>query len=629
MIKKTILFIFMITNFHIIIISQIEIPEVFINIKNDKEKGLYLQLDDKKVYNNKKKSDYKISDFVNAWKGDDSGLSFNSENKELNGKMYIGLIHFKDSKYPHPVYRNRSIDIKKGVSHIAIKKFFGGHYDMTGWEQSGKSVIGYRMLDYRGNIVFNGIIGFKVTKNGYEVDTTIINGPLINLLEPNSVTISYNTNLKIYSEIIIAGKTYKSKKITKKHEVDITNLQANTKYQYTIKYGSNSQIFSFKTAPKQGSRKPFVFAYASDSRSGKGGGERNMFGHNGYIVKKILSLITQKNAAFMQFTGDLVAGYSTDRNDIDMQYFVYKNTLSPFARYFPVINAMGNHEAVVVEFVDSITGKKYSVDKFPFKTESSEKIFADNFVNYKNGPVSEDGAYYDINKSKTNFPPYKENVFYYTYDNVGVIVLNSNYFYTTRTKNMATTSGNIHGYIMDNQMKWLEETVDKFEKNKNIDHVFVTVHTPPFPNGGHVSDDMYYNGDNTYRAHIKGKPVRKGIIERRDQLLDIIVNKNKKIVAILTGDEHNYCKLKISPDMNKYPENYKHKKIEINRTIYQINNGAAGAPYYAQEKTPWTENVSGFTTQNAVVLFYVDNKNINVKVFNPDTLELIEEYALR
>ena len=64
--------------------------------------------------------------------------------------------------------------------------------------------------------------------------------------------------------------------------------------------------------------------------------------------------------------------------------------------------------------------------------------------------------------------------------------------------------------------------------------------------------------------------------------------------------------------------------------MWQINNGAAGAPYYARDRnTPWRDAVSGFTTQQALVLIYVDGKKVSVKVMNPDTLEVIEEYVLR
>lgn len=215
------------------------------------------------------------------------------------------------------------------------------------------------------------------------------------------------------------------------------------------------------------------------------------------------------------------------------------------------------------------------------------------------------------------------------YDNVAVIVLNSDYWYAPSLKYHTHPSGNLHGYIMDNQLEWFRETLVELEENKSVDHVFVTQHTPFFPNGGHVKDDMWYHGDNSKRAVVAGKPVEKGIIERRDELLDAILNKSSKVVAILTGDEHNYNKLRLTEDTNIYPENYPHDKVEITRDIWQINNGAAGAPYYAQEKTPWSPFVSGFTTQNALVIFYVHGKNLRVEVINPDTLETIETFVIK
>jgi len=140
---------------------------------------------------------------------------------------------------------------------------------------------------------------------------------------------------------------------------------------------------------------------------------------------------------------------------------------------------------------------------------------------------------------------------------------------------------------------------------------------------------MWYNGDNRFRAVVNGKACRKGIIERRDELLNVIVNKSKKTVAILSGDEHNYNLLTINDTMLRYPEDYPHEKVKLSRTFYQINNGAAGAPYYAQEKTPWSDNVRNFSTQNALVLIDIDGKTIKVRVKNPDTLEIIDEYFLR
>ena len=111
--------------------------------------------------------------------------------------------------------------------------------------------------------------------------------------------------------------------------------------------------------------------------------------------------------------------------------------------------------------------------------------------------------------------------------------------------------------------------------------------------------------------------------------MDLLVNRSSKVIAILTGDEHNYARTEIGPETKIHPDDYAPEKVELSRTIYQINNGAAGAPYYAQEQTPWTPFVSGFTTQNALVLFHVEGKSINMTVVNPDTLEQFDQLEMR
>jgi hypothetical protein len=140
---------------------------------------------------------------------------------------------------------------------------------------------------------------------------------------------------------------------------------------------------------------------------------------------------------------------------------------------------------------------------------------------------------------------------------------------------------------------------------------------------------MWYGGVNDFRPYVNGKPVEKGIIERRDELLDVIINKSEKVVALLTGDEHNYCKTHITPETNIYPDNWDKPKLERKRSIYQVNNGAAGAPYYSQEVTPWTPYTTAFTTQNALVLFHIDGEKIHMEVINPDTMDSVDELDLR
>jgi len=191
------------------------------------------------------------------------------------------------------------------------------------------------------------------------------------------------------------------------------------------------------------------------------------------------------------------------------------------------------------------------------------------------------------------------------------------------------TGGNVHGYVMDKELEWMKNTIDMFNNNDNIDHIFVTLHTPAFPNAGHSGDDMWYGGNNKIRPYVAGKKVKKGIIERREEFLDILINRSPKVLALLCGDEHNYTRLQITDDMPRFPKNYRGIKTKITRPFWELTNGSAGAPYYGLENLPWTKNVKKFSTQYALMLFDVNGKSVNLRVINPDTFEEIETVKLR
>ena len=608
-----------------------DIPDVYDNIFYDKECKMYHKYKGKKYYALDNATTLTLSNMKGNPTANAKGLAFDFKDDSFSGIMYYGLINYNDSKHPTPVWYKKKASIQKGKTEVNILKRLSGKYDMTSWEEQGKGTLGYRVLGKKGEMLYEGIIGFKYSKeNGFSIANTIVEGPFVNILKDNEVTISFETNNKIIASIKVDETVYNSAVATTHHEIRIAGLSGNTSYKYKVDFGDDTQEYSFKTAPKSGARKPFVFAYTSDSRAGNGGGERNMYGANYYVMRKISALAKYKDVAFMQFTGDMINGYSLSKEDINLQYANWKRAIEPYAHYFPVVVGMGNHEAVGHSFKDDEGRYLSFIPNFPFKTDSPSAIFASNFVNPISSLKSEDGASYDPNKDKIDFPPYDETVFYYTYDNVAMIVLNSNYFYAPNIEKNSTTGGNLHGYLMDNQMNWLKTTLEKLETDASIDHIFISHHTPIFPNGGHVSDDMWYNGSNKPRPTIAGKPVEKGILERRDEYLDLIINKSSKVIGTMTGDEHNYNKVEITPEVNIYPENYTLPKLKRNRTLWQINNGSAGAPYYAQDKsTPWTTALSSFSTQMALVLVYVDGKKVSVKVQNPDTLELIDEFILR
>jgi len=430
-----------------IISAQIVIPSVYSDINTDENGKLYHQLSGKKFYAQEKTDYYTLKQMQANPTADAQGISFDFGDEKFFGKLYFGLINYEDSKYPMPVWFRSTSEIIGGKAHINIKKRLSGRYDMSDWEKNGYGTLSYRVSDNKGNLIYDGIVSFYYKNRKFELAETIIEGPFVNILTPESAVISFDLNKAAEADIYINGKKYTDGAVTKHHEIKVNNLKPNTEYIYEVKYGKLSQKYAFKTAHKKGDRKPFVFAYASDSRNGQGGGEHSLNGTNFYVMRKMAAAARLNDVAFMQFSGDLVNGYVTNKEDINLQYANWKRAVEPYAHYFPFVCALGNHEFTGVQFVDENGKWKGAVTKFPFETESSSAVFASNFVNPQNGPLSEDGSKYDPNPNKTDFPPYNETVFYYIYDNVAVIVLNSNYWYSPTLKHNPKTSGNLHAYL--------------------------------------------------------------------------------------------------------------------------------------------------------------------------------------
>jgi len=577
-------------------------------------------------------------------RGNDVGFTFTFQDVHGKPRLEGGTLFYAladiGETFPRAKWKRHAAIGKGGVARVKLLEKLQGIYDFINWEKKGKGVLYYRVTDKKGHIVYEGKF-FFTGKGPFRVDKgSIIEGPFVNKLTHKSVTISFDTISRQKGLVSVEGIGEFYSPSGTHHEIEITGLIADTHYKYTVSAsGAHKESYMFKTAHAPGSRKPFVFAFASDSRCGIDSGERNIGGVNAYMMRRISALVSSKNVAFMHFTGDMIDGYNSAPLKQKLEYTNWKRSILPFASYIPFYTSMGNHEALLYMFND---GSRYGLqaDRFPYTTVSAEALFADAFVHPLNGPESEDGTSYDPDPVHIDFPSYKENVYYYTYDNVAIVSLNSNYWYSPSVKKgKRSIGGNPHGYLMDNQLVWLQKTLKKLDEDKDIDFIFVTVHTPVFPNGGHVKDDMFYDGKNDIRPYIADangilEPCVKGIIEQRDVFLRILIQ-SKKMIAILTGDEHNYARLEIKPGMPVYGDYKPEKKLEITRTIYQIHDGAAGAPYYAHEQTPWGSDVKKgekakgkylkkFSTENAVVFFHVNGKKLELEVINPDTLSHIE-----
>jgi energy-coupling factor transporter ATP-binding protein EcfA2 len=188
-------------------------------------------------------------------------------------------------------------------------------------------------------------------------------------------------------------------------------------------------------------------------------------------------------------------------------------------------------------------GSKYGMglDRWPYKTESTEAVFADEFVHPQNGPAA-----------RQDFPSYDETVYSFQYGAVKIIGFNTNYWPETDTPKDKTAGinqktrlygGNPEGYVMCEQVEWIKRQIEQAKVDETVKYIVLFAHEPMFPNGKHQIDAMWYSGDNGSRAHSfrggKLKPEAKGVIEVRNELARAIAA-SPKVAVVINSDEHAY-----------------------------------------------------------------------------------------
>ena len=127
------------------IMAQDAIPDVFNNIYYDQDNKLYHQYKGKNHYVVDDSTTLTLSNMQGNPVATSTGLEFNFNDPKLSGKLYYGLINFKDSKHPTPVWYKVTSKINKGKAKINILKRLSGRYDMTSWRKSGAGTLGYRI----------------------------------------------------------------------------------------------------------------------------------------------------------------------------------------------------------------------------------------------------------------------------------------------------------------------------------------------------------------------------------------------------------------------------------------------------------------------------------------------------
>lgn len=612
--------------------------------------------------------------------GSSAGLIFDATNHKklldgriidpanIYGRMYVAPYPFESKEVNYTYKRFRfSSRLQNGKGIIPLKYFFRESYNSEDWTDRGQIIlrIDMKLKTDSEDIplgIYDIFIQFRKKQGVFYKNISLTEGPFVNLVtsdNPTEAVISFKTSEPVIGYIELKNnRIFSSENKQIKHEIKLSGLKPDHKYYYNVKFSDiRSKIYSFKTAPSKGTGE-VIFAYSGDSREGTGGGDRTLMGMNYFTMERIANIAFIKNAEFFIFGGDLVNGRTASIADFRTQLYTWKQSLSGFWHHNPVYTCIGNHEALLKIFRNK-TGKLIMLDRWPYKTESVEAVFAEELVQPVNAPEPSD----------KNRPPYMENVYSFSYGPVKIIVFNNNYWISktrgTTWKIPERFGGCPEGYIFNDQMEWIERELKSAEKDSDIKYIILFAQEPVFPNGGHISDGMWYYGDNGTRAftydHNSGmtRGEDTGMIDLRNKLVRMI-SKNRKVAAVLGSDEHAFHKILIDKnvpvgDVKKDAKN-KMGKIcrdgkkcspltDLKNPVWYLVSGGSGAPYYSEQKNPWNTfwkkntdlypkskhtSLKGcyyYSSQENFMLFKANEKKISVTIFNPygDIIDRIDD----
>ena len=576
----------------------------------------------------------------------------------IYGTVYIGPYPFEaeETAYAYKRFKIRTMtrDMK---AVLAVGAFLNKGTNSENWLDEGRVVVrldlhlaSEKNLRYLG--LYDTFVSFKRVKGEdgavrFVKQTSLIEGPVVNLIcsdDPSSMVISFKTDQPVPAAVVLkSGQRFPSSIPARKHEIKITGLEPDKEYTYSVSLDNmDTKAYTFHTAPKPGDGK-VVFAYAGDSREGEGGGTSNYMGVNYNSLERCANLAYREGADLFVFGGDLVHGYTSVPGDFRNQVHAWRQAMAGFCHMRPVYTCIGNHEALMRVFAGG--ERSIVMDRWPYATESVEAVFADEMVNPRNGPEVSDGRR----------PTYKENVYSFQYGPVRFIAFNNNYWLGRdywKPTDPADTGGSPEGYIMDDQLDWIRKELKSAETDRTVKYIILFAQEPVFPNGGHVQDCMWYNGNNNIRAYTydaaSGKvvPEKKGIIDIRNELA-LMVAENRKVAAVLGSDEHSYHKVLIDKNVpvgvpGIDDKNGDGKICQVEETCSPLTNlkyptwyltcGGAGAPYYSEDRTPWNmywKNYTGtlpshtskrgcyyYSSQENTFVFSADQDRISVAVHN-------------
>lgn len=292
---------------------------------------------------------------------------------------------------------------------------------------------------------------------------TIIRGPYLQVITPNSIMIKWRTDIPTDSKVKWGtqlgnlNQTIVDNQVTTEHKVTITSLNSNTKYYYGV--GNTQQWFT----PEDSTYHFYTWANSNHSDPTRiwvvgDFGKANAGQVN--TVKAFKNLNQNQKVDLWIWLGDNAYQNGTDQEYQEKVFDVYKEEL----RNLPFLGTPGNHD------YNSICP-----------------------VPCTQNPNQHSGTYYDVIEAPQNgelggVPSGTELYYSFDYKNIHFISINSELGSPINPSYDwigSTSSNNANNSPM---MQWLKQDLAD-ARVRNVDWIIVYFHQPPYTKGSHDSDN--------------------------------------------------------------------------------------------------------------------------------------------
>jgi len=410
----------------------------------------------------------------------------------------------------------------------------------------------------------------------------IIEGPIVANVTSDSALIRWVTDMPSAGCVRLGEKVKTALAEQREHEVVLDGLKPSTRYYYCVETATGghdvwrTRFYTFRTAPQSGLEEPFSFAVFSDTRASgyTPVAIEALNGVNARVLREIAVGLFSKKARFAVVPGDLISGITSDAHKAELELRAWKKAVSPVAHYIPFYTGIGNHDAEIYDY-QVVEKKKIRVPKRG--RDAAEEIFRREMTNPTNGLRLPE---------ESKDPTYRENVYSFDYGNSHFVMLNNDY------KNLVILKAEREkGKIAGRQLEWLKRDLERAMR-RGAKNIFVFFHEPAFPNGGHLGDSMYHNGDKAY-------------VKPRNEFWRLLCQ--YRVVATFCGHEHNYSRTLVDEKVDE----------SFSRPIWHIVTGGGGAPFHPQENPPWRQSVKAFSPRQHYCIVSVAGRKVELRVYDP------------